>query len=379
MSKYELTISTGYAMSWTLADAVRELFQNAIDQEQVQSDNELFFEYTGDKLLIGNKKSLLSISSLLLGETTKAVDDRTIGKFGEGYKIATLVLLRLGKTITFYNYGAKEVWRPRFVNSKRYGAKVLTFFVDKKHAWEKVPDNNLTIEIDNISAAEYEEVYTRTLRLHEGYTFIAAKKGNVLLDEQYAGKVFINGLYVCKHSKYTYGYDFKPAYIHIDRDRKLVSDFDLQWLSSELWADIDSHDDTLVQLLKKDAPDVRYISNTSNIFNTCDKAVDKRNLAYSAFFEEHGDKAVPVTSQYDAEQVPKSYKPVIVAEAYKTLIIESDKYVKPVPDEEEVGPVERLEALLDAIRHKLTGDEIAMFERTIDTLNSCEIILPQQI
>ena len=109
MSKIELTISPNYVPTWTYLDAVRELFQNALDQEEQNPENVMRWSYDEDalSLTISNAHSTLSIASLLLGQTSKADDKSTIGQFGEGYKIATLVLLREGKTITFYNYGAR--------------------------------------------------------------------------------------------------------------------------------------------------------------------------------------------------------------------------------------------------------------------------------
>jgi len=76
-----------------------------------------------------------------------------------------LVLLRHGKQVTFYNYGNKEVWKPRFVNSKRFGARILTFFVDKKYFWQSVPDNNLIIEVTGITQEEYWDIVNSNLHL----------------------------------------------------------------------------------------------------------------------------------------------------------------------------------------------------------------------
>lgn len=103
MSKYELTISTGYVPSWTYVEAVRELFQNAIDNERINPDNKMLFEYKMGKLSICNKTSKLTLDSLLIGNSTKRDDERTIGEHGEGYKIAIMILLREGKNVTVYN------------------------------------------------------------------------------------------------------------------------------------------------------------------------------------------------------------------------------------------------------------------------------------
>jgi len=164
MSKIELTLAPNYVPTWTLVDAVRELFQNALDQQRQNSENEASWHYddvTG-VLTISNATSKLTTASLLLGQTTKADDKSTIGQFGEGYKIATLVLLREGKNVVFYNYGAREVWRPRFVKSRRFDTDILTFFIEKKAIWEKVPSADLVIAIDGISADEYYDIIIST-------------------------------------------------------------------------------------------------------------------------------------------------------------------------------------------------------------------------
>ena len=112
MSRYELSISMDYVSNWTYIEAIREIFQNALDEQTVNKDNKMFVEYDKDScvLRICNKKGCLDKNSLLLGVSSKRDDSSTIGQHGEGYKIATVVLLRNGHNIKIYNYGKKEVW-----------------------------------------------------------------------------------------------------------------------------------------------------------------------------------------------------------------------------------------------------------------------------
>lgn len=82
-------------------------------------------------LRLVNQKSVLKINTLLLGRSSKANNEDTVGQFGEGYKIAALVLNRLGKTFTIYNNEKGEIWESRFKNSEKWLEKILAFYVYK--------------------------------------------------------------------------------------------------------------------------------------------------------------------------------------------------------------------------------------------------------
>jgi orotate phosphoribosyltransferase-like protein len=104
-NSYELTLTPNYVSDWNFNDALRELIQNGTDQEVLDPDNEFQIDYSPKEkvLRLKNRKSVLKINTLLLGRSSKANNEDTVGQFGEGYKIAALVLNRLGKTFTIYN------------------------------------------------------------------------------------------------------------------------------------------------------------------------------------------------------------------------------------------------------------------------------------
>lgn len=341
MSKYELSLSPDYVPSWTVVDAVRELFQNAVDQQATVEGNEMYWKYLPGiseislvgQLRIGNKLSVLSSRSLLLGASTKVGDINTIGQFGEGYKVACLVLLRNGKKVTFYNYGAKEVWTPRFKKSRKYGTDILEFDINTKFPWSKVPDNNLTIVIDGITPDEWTAIVESNLHLQEDVESIEVSQGRILTDIKHASKVFVNGLYVCEHKAYVKGYDFKPKLLRLDRDRKLASSFDLEWLSSKMYVDQDNEQMLALAdtLLSVDAADVKYIQHNISAFAPVSKKLAERS--YETFTNTHGHNAVPVATQSDMERVPTGYKPVLVSENRKAVIEAAGTYEAPPPSE----------------------------------------------
>lgn len=87
MRKYELSISADYVPAWGVVEAVREFFQNAVDEETRDASNKMMLRYDEESevLIIGNKHSELDIKTLLFGSTTKNGQDKMIGQHGEGY------------------------------------------------------------------------------------------------------------------------------------------------------------------------------------------------------------------------------------------------------------------------------------------------------
>ena len=321
--KFELTLTKSYASAWGVQEALREIVQNGIDQEKQVEGNTMEINYDGSNVLsISNKSSILSKKSLLLGYTSKADDENTIGQFGEGLKIALLVLNRLGKNVTIYNYGSKEVWTSKFVKSRRYeGEEVLTIYVETEAIWKKVPNANLTIEVEGINTDDYAELINRTLLLQEdlGETLYSEEYGTILLDEKQKGRVYVNGLYINSIEELTYGYNIKPSKLRIGRDRDLVSDFDIISTTSLMWRE--HNIDLLQELIKSGCKDVTYLHSYLGYFDG-----QIKESTYESFTKEHGENAIPVSSQSEYELMNSRYNNaniVIVNEIQKNIITES--------------------------------------------------------
>lgn len=370
MRKFELTITPDYANDWTLIDGVRELFQNALDQQEMGEDSQMYVDYSPEEecLRIGNANSKLEIQSLLFGESTKRDNEKAIGQFGEGYKIATLVLLRCGKGIKFYNHAKDEVWEPRFVNSRVYQKKILTFFINKE---AKSNRTDLMTVITGITPREYERIVESNLHLQDIESVYENDFGYILRDRKNAGKVYVNGLFVCDYTQYTYGYDFKPAHLKLGRDRKLVSDWDLQWLSSKMWraAPIEALPE-LKNLIESEAADAsKYdsIVQYSGYYGSGNEEA-LAEVVYEQFKEDHGEFAVPVSSHAEMAKVSERYKPIIVKDLYKTLIQKAKSYTLKevyIPQE---SIVEKFDKLYMSLKDKLTSQERIQFENCISKL-----------
>lgn len=347
MSKYELSIASDYVPDWTVVDALRELFQNALDQ-----NDDMTWSYKDEVFSISNKTAVLPAKTLLLGVTTKRNDRSSIGQFGEGYKLAALVLTRLGRQMIIYNYSIGEIWRPRFVKSKRYDTNVLTFFAEKIEEGD-----GITIEVHGITQEEWdEEIVPSNLHLQSPAEIIESNEyGEALKDSKYSGKVFVNGLYICSYSRYHYGYNFKPGVMTLDRDRRLISDFDLRWQASKFWRD----NIKALVLLEIGAADVEFLHAIGGNYKLS-------KAAYLKFREMHGPRAVPVTDQREISIVPRGYTPIIVSEPYEALIKLSGEYVEPEFENNTI--VDKFERWITPIKKRLTLSELSEFNDLLDQL-----------
>lgn len=379
-SKFELSISTGYVPDWGIVEAFRELYQNAIDNETINPENKASFSFVQEDektgtVRITNKTSVLTKESLLLGSTTKANDENTIGKHGEGYKIAFMVLLRNGKKIKVYNSSAKEMWEVRLVKSRKYnGQLVTTVFVQKDAVWKKKTDDNLTIEVSGITTEEYAEVIDKNLHLHEYKSVAVGEYGEILLDKSEAGRVYVEGLYVCESKGFKYGYNLKASRINLDRDRKLVDSFHLEWETSGIWVKLSSENaeykESFAQLVSEHTRDVSKSANNDCFTYTAAEAYE---AVYEKFIRENGSNAVPVTDNLKYEEVKRSsgYRPVIVSEDIATMIHKSKTYVEPV--EIAVKPVSvKLSEWLEGVKDRLSDDEIENFESLVSEVKDIE-------
>lgn len=244
MRTIELPLSRDYVRQWGVAEGIRELIQNAID-----SDSPFEYSFMGDTLTIASRYSTLDPKTLILGSTSKADDNGKIGSFGEGYKIAILVLTREGLEVLVRN--GEVDWRPAMRHSDTYGDEVLHIDITPAERM----NFGLEFVIKGLTHAQSNAVYESCLLMQPMMEdIIETPRGNILPDRP--GKLYVGGLYVCD-TDLAYGYDMKPEHITLERDRKTVDSWDLKnqtkemWFSTQRWDDIAEH-------MSKALPDLAY-------------------------------------------------------------------------------------------------------------------------
>lgn len=351
MTRHKMSIDVGYVKDWGVQEGLRELFQNAIDHGSWS------YSFDGDNTLrIASHNVTLPCSTLLLGHSKKA--EGSIGKFGEGYKLACLVLARAGKTCCVST--GTELWQAKLINSRTYKTRQLVFDTEKHSgpAW-----SDTTFIVKGLTDEEISDL--KKQNLHFGYPDILCEsdKGKAIARP---GDIFIHGLFVCHIDGYRHGYDFEPSVISVDRDRRMVRDFDLKWLTSQIWKNSDMYDE-VIDMIKAQAEDVGYLD--SMVYSTEQALADK---AAEAFISEHGQEAIAVTTQQqlDTAREDGHEKIVIVPKVQHALMGISRLYVAPPPKVIKKTPREELLLFERAYGDNMCGAMASAFEALIELSKS---------
>ena len=226
MKEYNFTITRNYVSDWGLIEGVREILQNAID-----SSGEMSVSIDNNTLTISNKDVKLPIKSLLMGYGTKTNDSSSIGGKSEGSLLAIMVLIREGYDVLVTN--DDEYWMPKFTYNKDLEEEILTIEVEHSN-----PQHIFKYEISGLSEYDIETLLEEFPILDkeingENYESVETQCGEIILDEKYKGRMFVEGLPIQRDDNFEFGYNFKTEYVKLDRDRKAINYYELRGLTAQ--------------------------------------------------------------------------------------------------------------------------------------------------
>lgn len=363
----ELSLSPNYVGDWTVLDAIRELLQNALDSDGFK------VTYSDQVLTISNNGNLKR-ETILLGNSTKASDKTKIGQFGEGYKIALLVLCREGykPIINIHSNYRLEIWKPYIEHSNNFNSDVLK--IDISDTASDVFSDKVDFSIDGFPEELYKEVSKNSIPLRTTKTeSIDTYLGQILTDPDERGRIYINGLFVCKstNDKISHGYNVKPAYLKLDRDRKLVADFDLFWTTSTMWVEAKEHREIAVDNIIKEKPDVQYALSVGDTNSLDDLAA----ATHQKVQEMYGNDVIVVKSQEQLERLVDDGNDQdnikYIPERTYDMVVRSKTYSKPQvkkrPKLDERDPSEVLNWFYDKWGHKMSSEMEQDFDLMLTT------------
>lgn len=226
----DLAINKQYlAGKWTYLEAIREIVQNCVDEGayginvKTQSGSIEFVTFNG----------VIGIDKMALGTSTKANTPELIGKYGEGLKLGMVALLRDGLQIEIHN--GEELWTPLIAHSDVFGCDTLQLRISPDNTSGKHP-GGVTIAVSGLDAKQMTSLAETGLEMTKAIFGTAPEEtsetsyGTIIRDESYKGQIFVGGLYVQTDDNLDYGFDFKPAYVALDRDRSVINYYQLMAL-----------------------------------------------------------------------------------------------------------------------------------------------------
>lgn len=202
-------ITSDYAKDWTIMKALKELISNALD-----ADEKCSITFKDGEMIISDKGEGLSRQNLLFGSTTKKTDDKKIGMFGEGLKMASLVLARNKRKFRLVTKGFE--YTARIERDKLFNADVLVLELkpSRKRIGTDIYIQSTETETNSAKAnflafnKEYVEVAPNI------YDFKSGKS-------KYKKGFFVNGMFVMS-SESIFSYNIKNKGV-IGRDRNNVN------------------------------------------------------------------------------------------------------------------------------------------------------------
>lgn len=346
---YELPLNKSYVRHWGVLEAVRELIQNALD-----SDSPFLFEFDREDddtwtLMLNSSNSLLTARHLLLGTTSKADNPDMIGSFGEGFKIALLVLTREDRRTIVVN--GEKTWTAAFKFSKHFGDDILCI-TESKTGRPTRP--GLTFHVGGLTDQEVAQIRESCLQMQQSTGEIKTTSlGTILLDKP--GRLYVGGLFIV-NTELKYGYNVLPQHIELERDRKTVSDWDLKSVSSRMWLETKEWK-RVAEMIEAEVPDVESCrwSSPDIVKEEC-----------YALFRQKNPTALIATSHSELQakiaQGMKEY--VYVGSSFGDIVSRSSTY-RNEPRAVAKTPQQILQAWFDESRRHMHHTAVASFREVM--------------
>lgn len=310
------SLTRDYISNWTLEDAIRELVQNSKDTEQYD------FDVSQDTLIIESFGGQIDIKNLLLGVGTKAKDKTKLGGFSEGLLLSLLILARENVDVEFLN--GTETWEPLFDYNEDFNCETL--FIKVEDSVEEHEGVRVTLNLD---PKVIDEVVDRTLDLQPEYNKHTTSYGEILLDNQHSGKIYVGGLYISRFDS-QYGFNFRPEDFPLDRDRKSLQPFDIKWRVKDMWAEVseDADEETAEDIVdsidrKDNSFEYVSVSNSENIVKAAEKLYNEKYQGKLVVSEYEEARDLEKAGNNNVEYVSNARLVNLIqkTESYKTVVL----------------------------------------------------------
>lgn len=217
MNYIDYGIGKDYLKHWGVQEALREIYQNYLD----------YGDYTETVISISKNKCKVTLTNdfvpdnfefLRIGKSMKS--SNSIGKYGEGLKMASLVFKRNNIPFRILTKGLKftPTWRKSIV-----GRVFSLAYVDYP------TEECFVVEIE-INKVDFYKFVNNIIK--EEDKLFSSHHGDIV--DRPKGKIYSGGLFVCKLDNMSKAYNIRPDYLPLDRDRSVPRAFDVSWAASKI-------------------------------------------------------------------------------------------------------------------------------------------------
>lgn len=292
--KYVLPIKSSYVSRWGIWECLRELIQNAVDEED-ENGNMMNITHEAGWLHIANEGADLDVQALLIGQSSKSGKRELRGEHGEGLDLALLAGVRDDYDIRVET--KTETWTPKLEYVAQY-KNAHCLVVSTRKLRKERSGVRVSVRIDRKTWTQYKR---RFLFLDPPKNMVEARDGALIFDDDRKGEIYVKGIYVMKAHE-TFGHGFNLTDVRLDRDRQMIESFDLQWamasiIRTALARKPKEYAPRVLSMLSENSDEVEYLGSH------LDKGSEGSVALAAAFCAEHGEDAIPVSSMAESEHI----------------------------------------------------------------------------
>ena len=260
-------IALNYREHWGTWEAIREIVQNSLDSSESYTSY-----HDGNNLVIEDNGKGIEVKHLLFGISEKGENAR--GKFGEGLKIALIVLKRLGYTVEILSNNLEIKVSTKFIENQ----ECLNILY--RHNGENFKGTRITIL--NYMGPDYKERFINSR--NTDIVFANSSYGQIIrqsegtIDNPKIGKLYVKDIFVSNIDNSMYSYNLKD--VRLEESRNMVSELDMQYQLGYLWSKV--KDEELWVSWFNAVKEGKYEKKTKLFLNFSDESV-VRSAFYSVF------------------------------------------------------------------------------------------------
>lgn len=224
-NKITYPIARNYVEKWTVLDAGREILANALDA----SGQNARISYEKGQFVIEDDGEGISRKHFVIGNSNK--EDEQIGMFGEGLKLAALVMSREGREMVIETVG--YTYWPVLEQSEEFGTEVFSI------RYEANARKRGTAVRFKATKRETEKIKALFICFQEGKAPVYSTPEIELYEtgNGQKGEVYVNGLQTATINS-IYSYNVKDRNLVASRDRNMVDEAKLNALLTSFYGNV---------------------------------------------------------------------------------------------------------------------------------------------